>query len=83
MTVLILSLVANMDLSKLVQGKMAWFNMWDYRLDEDTILSLGCYDKGNIVSWDTLKEKGYTPRQYEMFPCKGKLFLDYLLCYLK
>ena len=70
--VLILFLVAHMDLSQLVQGKMAWFNMWDYRLDKETILSLGCYDTGNIVSWDTLKEEGYTPRHYEMFPCRGK-----------
>ena len=71
---LLLLSVGGFDIKQLAVGKMAWFNMWDYRLDKETILSLGCYDKGNIVSWDTLKEEGYTLRHYESFPCKGKSY---------
>ena len=57
-----------------IPGKLAWFNMWSYRLRDDQLEDLKCRDKGNIASWNTLQQMGSLKIHSESFPCHGKLY---------
>ena len=69
--------MAGFDEPQVSVGKLAGFNMWDTKLDADSIMKLSCYDEGNIVNWNTLKEQGSSTRHYESFPCycKSELYI--------
>ena len=48
--------------------------MWDYEMSLDEINSIECSEKGNVVSWRTLKNVGVDDFEVlpkRKFPCKG------------
>ena len=61
-----------LDTDAVLPGKIAWFNMWDYEMSEQEVKALGCRDKGNVSSWDTLAQQGTGSFHYETFLCNGK-----------
>lgn len=47
-----------MDVTQVVVGKLAGFNMWSYQMSENQLKNLISTDVGNVVSWKTLKVFG-------------------------
>ena len=47
--------------------------MWDYEMSLDEINSIECSEKGNVVSWNTLKSEGVESLPGKAFPCKGSV----------
>ena len=56
------------DISQTVLGKLAEFNLWNTSMSQSQLNSMTCGTTGNIVSWNTLLEKGTANRTYENFP---------------
>ena len=52
-------------------GGVAWFNMWSVELNLNELNALGCKDKGDVVSMDTLQITGTVSQWTESFPCHG------------
>ena len=54
-------------------GQLADFNMWDYEMSADEVNVTTCGPAGNVVSWNTLKEKGESMEIVKAFPgCNGR-----------
>lgn len=68
-----LFVVGGFDVTQVIVGKYAWFNMWHGEMTLNELNSLGCRDKGNISSWDKLESRGWGTMHYESFTCKGKI----------
>ena len=44
-------------------------------MSEDELNLMACGSKGDVVSWDSLKENGFTARTTRSFPqCNGNVF---------
>ena len=55
-------------------GQLANFNMWKKEMTLDQLNSGTCGGQGDVVSWNTLQEKGSSVRTQEYFPtCTGKI----------
>ena len=64
------------EISQTSPGQLADFNMWKREMTTDELNSATCGTKGDVVSWDTLKEKGRATRTERIFPgcnCKNLL----------
>ena len=63
-------IVGMFELSELMMGKVALFNMWDKEMTEDEVKAIDCSSEGNLLSMsDTLilGPSGYMP---EEVPCE-------------
>ena len=68
-----MSVGGRLDVAQVVPGKLANFNMWRREMTAEELNSQTCGAKGNVVSWDTLREKGIYPRSKHFLPgCNGK-----------
>ena len=55
-------------------AKITEFNLWNYEMSENELNSKTCGTKGNVVSWDSLKERGSANRTAKSFPkCNGNI----------
>ena len=56
-----------------VPGQIADFNIWQREMTLDDLNHEGCRTKGDIVSWNTLQEKGVSSRtEKKLTACDGK-----------
>ena len=56
-------------------GEITDFNLWSYEMSEEELNFMTCGSKGNVVSWDSLKENGFAARTTRSFPqCNGIMF---------
>ena len=61
------------DIRQMAPGKLADFNMWQHEMTEDELNSDSCGARGDVASWETLKEKGTSLRTKHVLPsCIGK-----------
>ena len=61
------------DVSQTVAGRLAEFNMWNFELSQDELNFNTCDKDGNVVSWNTLQERGTSTRSVQSFPvCNRK-----------
>ena len=61
------------DITQTVPGQIADFNMWQKEMTVDELNYEGCGTEGDVISWNTLKEKGDSNRtQKEFTACNGK-----------
>ena len=51
-----------------VPGELAQFNMWNKEMSVDELNLETCGVSGNIVSWNTLRERGKSRRSQQRFP---------------
>ena len=62
-----------LDYHQTVPGKLADFNMWRHEKTAAQLNSETCEAQGDVVSWNTLLEKGSSTRTNELFAgCAGK-----------
>ena len=74
-TKLILKILGNKTyITGTTVAKITDFNLWDYEMSENELSSQTCGTKGNVVSWDSLKERGPANRTAKSFPkCNGNI----------
>ena len=56
--------VGGFDKGQVATGEIADFNLWNYVISPRSIDSVTCGATGNIVSWATLTEKGFSNKYY-------------------
>ena len=54
--------------SRETAGKIAEFNLWNYPIPAELININTCGASGNIISWNTLEEKGEAAKFYKVLP---------------
>ena len=60
-------------IGEMTPGMLADFNMWQHEMTEDELNSDSCGARGDVASWETLKEKGTSLRTKHILPsCIGK-----------
>ena len=58
-------------------GHLTDFNIWSYEMTIAELNSDTCEARGDLVSWETLNEKGSVPRTVFRNPtCNGKLLFS-------
>ena len=63
----------SLDVQHSLPSQIAEFNIWNYEMTLEELLSETCGNTGNVASWETLNEKGTSVREYQTFPsCKGR-----------
>ena len=68
----VLWLGGGFELHQTSPGQLADFNMWKHEMDVKELNTVACGTKGDVVSWDTLREKGYSKRTDYVLPgCNG------------
>ena len=76
---MLLTLGGDFESHQTVPGQLADFNMWKREMNLDELNILTCGTEGDVVSWNTLQEKGASSRAKKNFPaCKSKQMLKLL-----
>ncbi|XP_067939166.1 uncharacterized protein [Watersipora subatra] len=57
-----------LDINQVATGKLAGFNIWDYEMTHQQINIKTCGTKGNVVSDDTLEQRGTMVTAVQAFP---------------
>ena len=52
-----------------IEAKIAWINMWDYKLPLDKLMRMTCLTKGNLKSMDDMSASGPTSLSSKEVPC--------------
>ena len=52
-----------------IEAKIAWINMWDYKLPLDKLMGMTCLTKGNLKSMDDMSVSGPTSLSDKEVPC--------------
>ena len=69
----ILCLDGGFELDQTSPGQLTDFNMWQHEMTLDELNSATCGTKGDVVSWDTLQERGSSSKTNKFLPgCNGK-----------
>ena len=65
----------SLDEKQMIRGKIADFQMWDRALSDKKVTSLGCEEKGSLVTFDDFDTVGLGKFQqggnFECHPAQG------------
>ena len=65
------NVVGGFSTSKLIEGKIAKFQMWDHEKTADEINSFDCRSKGNLLTMGDMSILGSAMFSKEQVPCTG------------